>query len=206
VQTDRSGQTSSRRTRAAGIAFGRCSMARVSTDEVGAPRFTASAVDRLPFLSSSGSQGSESRVAAERLWFEASAEWVVGGAGDSVDGRRSALLRAEVETPRVGTSGPAKNPGGEPSPWKERVSVDWQRSSGTTDPAAEQGLEAEHRHRFRAVQVQRRGGNGSQRCEYGCSRGDFFEGCEGRSEDGSPLPDLAGSTFGWVVRERTAGR
>jgi len=80
------------------------------------------------------------------------------------------------------------NPGGEQSPWKERVRTDRQRSWRATDPTAEQRPEVEGRrgsdcfgsraHEGVTARGKRQWTVGNDRTQYGCGRGDFFVGCE----------------------------
>jgi hypothetical protein len=63
----------------------------------------------------------------------------------------------------------ARNPGGEPSPWKERADGVWQQTVFVTDPPVEQGLEVEGRRIRAAVMLVGSGGattrgQRSQRC------------------------------------------
>jgi hypothetical protein len=110
------------------------------------------------------------------------------GGGDLVKARRSSRRRSRRNGSAampgrtggrggVGRCGDAsgrevgsdQNPGGKPSPRKERAVIDWQRSEVATDLPAEQRLEVEGRrarHCFRTAggtEVQRRGGKGRRR-------------------------------------------
>jgi hypothetical protein len=78
----------------------------------------------------------------------------------------------------------AQNPGGEPSPWKERAPVDRQRTAGATDPTVEQSLEVEGRRWKRElVHVESAGattrGQRPQRCGTATGGGTSSGGVKG---------------------------
>lgn len=113
--------------------------------------------------------------------------------------------------------GSSQNPGGEPSPRKERAAIDRQRSEVATDPPAEQRLEVEGRrarHTSSDARAARRpngeearagGDAGPKQRSFGtaasCRWGDFFEGCEVRREEASDPPQASEHRFTGAARQ-----
>jgi len=111
-------------------------------------------------------------------------------------GTHMSTRRAGIAVTRCRLQGP----GGEPSPWKERVLGCWKQRLGTTDPVAEQRLEGEGRsaRRVSARLIERRNTKKATVAETrnGCNRGDFFEGCERR----------IGNARLWTTQDWPSGR
>jgi len=96
----------------------------------------------------------------------------------------------------------ARNPGGEPSPWKERACAFWQQSVCVTDSPAEQRPEVEGRRGFSALVLRDSGGattrgQRSQRCDAAAG-----EGTSSRGVKDAAGKAVVGSARGFHLRMR----
>lgn len=128
--------------------------------------------------------------------------------GGRIDG--GLPVRAEAETLRVDSWKPARSPGGERSPWKERAVVHWQRwwpQRTRQRSKASRSRVAAKRHRQRCTERRHDDEGATATAMWcGCWRGDFFEGCMRAVGEASDRPDLhRPQIYQWVLPPGSGG-